>query len=115
MNIIQSWKESLRLLRPENLKPFLMVTAKTVLDIYKNINKPLTSRGNWILFAAVAVLVLLTNTVKLLHLFWFEALLLNAIQYMLVFLFALAVRPSIDQKGWDYFYENIQNKLMGLS
>ncbi len=108
MNIIQSWKESLSLLKPENLKPFVLVTVKTVLDIYKSINKPLSSRGNWFLLGAVAVLVILTNGLKLFHLFWLEAALLNSIRYALIFVFALALRPSIGQKGWDYFYENIQ-------
>lgn len=108
MNIVQSWKDSLRLLRPENLKPFLLVTAKTVLDIYKNINKPLTSQGNWILFGVVAVLVVLTNIVKLFHWFWLVELLLASMYYLLTFVVALALRPSIDQKGWDYFYDKVQ-------
>ena len=109
MNIIQSWKESLSLLKPENLKPFVLVTIKAVLDIYKSINKPLSSRGNWFLLGGVAALVIITNMIKLFHLFWVEALLLNSIRYALIFGFALALRPSIGQKGEAYFYENIQN------
>lgn len=108
MNILHSWKESLSLLKPENLKPFVLVTAKTVLDVYKNINKPLTSRGNWGLFGLVAALVIITNALKLFHLFWLEAIMLNSIRYGLIFLFALGLRPSIGQKTWDYFHENLQ-------
>lgn len=107
MNIWQSWKDSLALLRPENLKPFAMVTAKTVMDIYKAINRPLTSRGNWILFAIVGVLVLVTNTLKMLHLYAFEAFLLNTFRYALVFLFVLALRPSVDLKTWEYYQANV--------
>ena len=108
MNLIQSWKESLRLLKQENLKPFVLVTIKAVVDIYKSINKPLTSRGNWLLLGIVAALVILTNVIKLLHLFWLEAFLLNSIRDTLIFVFALALRPSIGQKGWSYFYEYIE-------
>ncbi|EKD48714.1 MAG: hypothetical protein ACD_64C00170G0001 [uncultured bacterium] len=108
MNIVQSWKDSLNLFKPENLKPFLMVTAKTVIDIYKNINKPLTSQGNWILFGIVAGLVVLTNIVKLFHWFWLVELLLATMYYLLTFVVVLALRPSIDQKGWDYFYDKVQ-------
>jgi hypothetical protein len=108
MNIIQSWKESLRLLKPENLKPFVLVTAKAVLDMYKSINKPLSSQGNWFLLGVVAALVIITNVIKLFHLFWVEAFLLNSIRYAIVFVFALALRPSIGKKGWSYFYENIE-------
>jgi hypothetical protein len=105
---MQSWKDSLALLRRENLKPFLLVTAKTVLDIYKAINKPLTSRGNWILFAMVGVLVLLTNALKLLHLYELQAYLFDVIRYSLVFIFVLALRPSVDLKSWEYYSSNIQ-------
>lgn len=108
MNIVQSWKDSLRLFRPENLKPFLMVTAKSVVDIYKNINTPLSSRENWILFGVVAGLVILTNIVKLFHLFWLVEVLLASTYYLLTFVVALAVRPSIDQKGWEYYSQKVQ-------
>lgn len=108
MKIIQSWKDSLALLRPANLKPFAMVTAKTVLDVYKGINRPLTSRGNWILAAIVISLIGFTNVIKTLHLYWLEALLLNSMRYFLFFMFTLALRPSVDIKNWDYYYRYIQ-------
>jgi len=108
MNIVQSWKDSLRFFQPENLKPFLLVTAKTVLDLFKNINTPLTSQGTWILFGVVAGLVILTNIVKLFHLFWLVEVLLASIYYLLTFIVALALRPSINQKAWDYFAQNVQ-------
>lgn len=103
MSLIQSWKESLELLIPQNLKPFLLVTLKTVMDIYKSVNKPLTSRGNWIAAVILIMLIGLTNIIKMFHLFWAQELLLNSVHHFLFFIFLLAMRPSIDIKDRIYF------------
>ncbi len=103
MNLMQSWKESVGLLMPQNLKPFLLVTAKTVLDVYKSINKPLTSKGNWIVALVLVVLIGLTNVIKMFHLFLIEAILLNGMLHFLFFIFLLGMRPSVDVKNWNYF------------
>lgn len=103
VNIIQSWKESLRLLEVQNLKAFFMVNVKTILDVYKEINKPLASRGNWILLAAIVVLIVLTNVLKMFHLFGIEAMIQNGMLHFLFFIFCLAMRPSVALKDMDYF------------
>ncbi len=104
MKLLQSWGESLSLLRPENLRPFGMVTAKTVLDLYKGMNRPLTSKGNWLLAIGVILLIGFTNLIKMFHLYWLEALLLNSMRYFLFFMFALALRPSVALKSWEYYH-----------
>ncbi len=103
VDLIQSWKESLRLLEMQNLKSFLLVVVKTFTDVYREINKPLASRGNWVLLVALGLLIGLTNVIKLLHLFWVEAILLNGMLHFLFFFFALAMRPSVALKDWSYF------------
>lgn len=110
MNILHSWKESLGLLWPHKLRPFLMVTAKTVLDIYRALNKPLTSRGNWIVVALLALLIGLTNVIKMFHLFFVEELLLNSMLHFLVFIFALEIRPSVARKDEAYFVAYIKER-----
>jgi len=103
VNLIQSWKESLRLFERQNLKSFLMVTGKAFVDVYGAINKPLTSWGNWISLAVIVALVILTNSIKMLHLFWVEAIILNSMLHFFFFIFCLAMRPSTDIKDITYF------------
>ena len=98
MKLMPAWKSSLELLSPAQLKPFLLVTGKTVFDIYKGMDKPLTSRGNWILAAIIVGLIFVTHLIKAWYLFWLQSLLLNGIRYALFFIFALAVRPSVGLK-----------------
>lgn len=104
MNLIQSWKESLRLLEPQNLKSFLLVTVKAFLDVYRTINRPLASRGNWVALGVIVILIFLTNIIKVFQWFALEALVLSAILHFLFFVAILAMRPSTALKDWDYFY-----------
>ena len=108
VNLIQSWKESLRLFERENLKSFLMVTGKTFVDVYGAINRPLTSWGNWTALGIIAVLILLTNFIKMLHLVGFTGLILNVMFHFLFFIFCLAMRPSTDIKDMAYFRSYLQ-------
>lgn len=105
MKLMQYWKSSLELLHPAQLKSFLLVTLKNVLTVYKDMNKPLTSRGNWILVGVILLLIGLTNLIKVWHMFWFESLFLNGIRFFLFFIFALGLRPSVGIKNWQYFEE----------
>lgn len=108
VNFIQSWKESVRLFERQNLKSFLMVTAKTFLDVYGAINRPFTGWGNWISLGIIVTLVLLTNVIKMLHLFWVEAIILNSMLHFFFFIFCLAMRPSTDIKDMAYFRSYIE-------
>ncbi len=104
MELIQSWKDSLSILKPQNLKPFLMVTAKVVLDFYRKINKPFAPYGNWTLIGVFVFLIGLSNFLKMYDLFFVEAAVSNAIFHCMIFLFCLGMRASVDIKNWDYFY-----------
>jgi hypothetical protein len=108
MNLIQSWKESLSLLAPQNLKPFVLVAVKNVLDVYGLMNKPLTARGNWVAAVIVVILILFTNVIQQFHLLWLDEILLNGIRHFLYFIFLLGMRPSVDIKNWDYFKRYLQ-------
>ncbi len=108
MNLIQSWKESLRLFERQNLKSFLMVTGKTFIDVYGVINRPLTSWGNWISLGVIVCLVVLTNFIKMLHLIGLPIIILNVMFHFLFFIFCLAMRPSTDIKDMDYFRSYLQ-------
>lgn len=108
MKLIQAWKESLALLRPENLKPFLLVSLKTILDVYRPINTPLTTQGYWMVGIGVMALIVVTNVVKYFNLFWLDEIMLSSMRYFCVFIFALAMRPSVDQKTVGYFLSYIQ-------
>lgn len=99
-----SWKEAIGFLMPQNIKPFLLVTAKTIIDIYKSINKPLTSRGNWLVILVLVLLVGLTNLIKMFHLVVLSTIVLNGIHYIILFLFLLGMRPSVGIKDREYFY-----------
>lgn len=103
MNLIESWKESLRFFERENLKSFLLVSFKAYIDVFRVINKPLTASGNLIAIGVIVLLVLLTNVIKLFHLFVVEAIVLNSMHHVLFFLFCLAMRPSIGIKDVAYF------------
>src|SRR5579872_2749856 len=103
MELMQYWKNSLQLLNPNQLKPFLMVTAKSVLSVYTTLNKPLSSRGNWALAGVVLFLIVLSNIIQ--NFFWLESILLNGVRYGLFFMFTLAMRPSVGRKDKEYFFE----------
>ncbi len=103
MNIVSSWKNSLQVLHPDNLKNFLLVSLKTVGDVYGVMNHPLPARGNWFVAAALIILISLTNIINYLNLYWLEALLNNTFFHSLVFLFCLVMRPSVGVKNLEYY------------
>ena len=103
MNIMVSWKDSLKLLKPENLKPFLLVTLKTTVDTYKFMNHPLPVRGNWFMAAVLILLISLTNSIKLFNLFWLQGFLDDVLFFGMYFIFCVGMRPSVDLKSWEYF------------
>ena len=88
---------------PNQLKPFLMVTGKSVMSVYADLNKPLSSRGNWELAGVVLFLIVLSNIIQ--NVFWLESVILNGVRYGLFFMFILAMRPSVGRKDKEYFFE----------
>lgn len=105
MNSIQSWKDSMKLLQLQNLKPFLMVTGKAVFDVYHRMNHPLSTRGNWFLGIALVVLIVLTNVINFFQFIWLEVLLLNTTLHTIYFICCLSLRPSVAIKDKAYFIE----------
>lgn len=103
MELMQKWKNSLQLLHPKQLKPFLMVTGKTITSIYADLNKPLSSRGNWELAGVVLFLIILSNLIQ--NVFWLESLILNVVRHFLFFVFVLSIRPSVSRKDQAYYFE----------
>lgn len=108
VNLIQSWKESLRLFEFQNLQPFFLVTVKTCVDLYKTINRPLTAWGTWVALGVVALLVIATNMVNMMPLFGLDALILNGMRHVFFFLFLLAMRPSTGIKDMMYYRSYVE-------
>lgn len=88
--IIKAWQESLALLRPQSLKPFLLISLKTIVMTYQ---KLLISFW-WLLLAYGFALVFLYQVAP-----W-VSLLLGLVIVALTF---LIVRPSVERKTYRYF------------
>jgi hypothetical protein len=115
MTLIQAWIDSVQLLRPKNLKLFVLVTIKSIIEAYKLLFKYFW----WIVpaFIAVALLFSLIGPIALPNYYgpieaiidrnryWFYAH-MQEISYVLYSLLFLAVcfitRPSIDKKDCKY-------------
>ncbi len=59
MHLLNAWKESLSILKPANLKLFLLVTLKSVIDVYKLIFKKFWVMLLAIIFASVTIPVII--------------------------------------------------------
>lgn len=104
MRILESWKESLAIFKPANLKLFVLVTAKTVIDIYRSLHRPAWAvAGGWVV-AVVIAQVVLTDIFRKFGLVFVEGLVVNTIEHALLFFFVLGIRPSIEVKNSHYFF-----------
>src|SRR5690242_14168325 len=114
MTLVQSWVDSLTLLKPKNFQLFAMVTIKSIIEAYK-----LYIRYFWwmvLLIVLCAVGPRFFNTqdyvflnVQYKHLFYFTSCWL----YELLFLAAcFATRPSILQKDCAYFRLQFQRIIL---
>lgn len=92
MNIVQAWQESLELLLPKNLVPFLQVVAKTALTVYRSL---LVYFWWFILAGAVG---LLTHPHIILFIIW--------LLFWILFII-LAARPSVLLKDLKYYESNL--------
>lgn len=105
MTLVQSWVDSLQLLKPKNLKLFVMVTLKSIIDAYKVYFKYFWWVILFIVICAVAPFYIQPQdyvfyNVQYKHLFFFTSCWL----YELLFLAAcFSTRPSILQKDSSYF------------
>jgi hypothetical protein len=91
MNILQSWKESLMVLAPKNIKLFLLVTLKTLFD---SINPIIFFYAASFIFLGIGFATGLT-------------LLFSVISLVSIFLITLSVRPSTLIKDMEYYLSDI--------
>jgi len=115
MTLVQSWIDSLRLLKPKNLQLFTMVTLKSIVEAYK-----LMFRFFWWVVPALILFSVLLSLVgpftfpnyygplealRDYNLYWFYFH-MRELSYVLYGLLFLAVcfitRPSVMQKNWSY-------------
>ena len=110
MTLVQSWVDSLTLLKPKNLQLFVMVTIKSIIEAYK-----LYFKYFWwamLLIAMCAVTPFFFQNqdyffynVQYKHVFF----LISCWLYELLFLAAcFSTRPSILQKDSHYFYVQLK-------
>jgi len=99
MTLLQAWADSLSLLKPKNLKLFLLVTVKSIIDAYKVLLKYW-----WCLFAIIVLLYgAIFLQVDIVTCLWADKMATYFFYDILVFATLVAVRPSLEQKNWAYF------------
>ncbi len=89
MYLIQSWKDSLSLLAPKNLKLFLMVTAKTIKETYVGAVKYFW----WFILLYAVADFFFANIPLIVSLF----------NWIWIFILALIARASVAKKNRSYF------------
>lgn len=99
--LFQSWKESLSLVMGENAKLFSLVTIKTIFESYKTYFKHFW----WLLLFSGALDIISARYFGTHGPF----LVLPLVSWLItIFGMYLVVRPSIKQKGLEYYKDNIK-------
>lgn len=102
MTLVQSWIDSLQLLKPKNLQLFALVTLKSIVEAYK-----LLFKYWWWLFVLLAgcyAIFLWPSTVEQqLNVGHYTLLASRLLYQLLFFATCLATRPSIAKKDCTYF------------
>src|SRR5438552_2928915 len=105
MKLLPSWKESLYLCWPDNLKPFLRGVISSLFDVY----------GVFFRLAGVAIISLIATSMLLLAIGYLMPSLASGLAFGLLFFFlligapillflsCLAARPTTIRKDYDYF------------
>lgn len=114
MTLVQSWIDSLTLLKPKNAQLFIMVTIKSIIEAYK-----LLLAYWWWLIGLIVVCYLLPIIFPMQM--WVGAVLFSVVPFVLHQMLFLAIcfvtRPSIMKKDWSYFgiqYKKIIIYWLGL-
>ncbi len=99
MTLLQAWGDSLSLLKPKNLKLFLLVTLKSIIEAYK-----LLFKYWWWLYVIIigSLLVPYFIDVSLLTYIRLEKIFCWVYQ-VLLFATLVTTRPSAEQKNCNYF------------
>jgi hypothetical protein len=114
MTLVQSWIDSLQLLKPKNFQLFAMVTLKSIIEAYKILLRYFW----WLMICIVACAFIPMMFPALTPISWFANLNnINLLWFSCAFYSAwfLAVcfstRPSIGRKDWQYF-GNMTSKII---
>jgi len=93
MRLIQAWKHAITFFYPSNFKLFTLITVRSLLEAYK-----ILLHNWWWLFAFIGGITLFkwSNAGS----FFFLSVVLN---YVFIFAFSLATRPSLKKKNASYF------------
>jgi len=93
MRLVQAWKNAITLFYPSNFKLFILITIRSIVEAYKI----LLHYWWWLLvLISGATLFKWGNT----GFFFFLSIVLN---YVFIFAFSLATRPSLKKKNVTYF------------
>jgi hypothetical protein len=106
MTLVQSWIDSLTLLKPKNAQLFIMVTIKSIIEAYKIMFR----YWWWLIGLIVAWYILVACYILPIMLparTWVGVVLFSIIPFVLNQMLFLAIcfvtRPSIMKKDWSYF------------
>ncbi len=106
MTLIQSWIDSLALLKPKNAQLFAMVTIKAILEAYKI----MFVYWSWVIALMVGCYILpfivpaLTPVAHVSRGIGSDVLWVSSFLYEILFVaVCLSTRPSIAKKDWHYF------------
>src|SRR5436190_21360269 len=99
MTLFQAWGDSLSLLKPKNLKLFVLVTLKSIIDAYK-----VLVVYWWWLFAIIAGCYIMPYAwTDSLMVYEYAEIISRCAYQVLLFATIVSTRPSLMPKDWDYF------------
>jgi len=93
MQLLQAWQDSLTFFYLQNLKLFILITIRSIIEAYKII----ITYWWWLL-------LLISGLFVWGHSAMFFLFISRACYYLFVFIFSLATRPSVAQKNCVYFF-----------
>lgn len=95
MSIIKAWGDSLQIFVPHNFKLFCLVTLKTIMRVYT-----ILFQQFWWLVLAGGLLSAVAPTVSL-----------YVVRPIIILLFYLIARPSVQPKGYWYLKDHVKHVL----
>jgi len=114
MTLVQSWKDSLQLLKPKNFKLFVMVTIKSIIEAYK-----IYVMHFWWALLFIIVCAGASHFVQLNHSLFYNIQYKHVLFYTSCWLFELlflatcfSTRPSILQKDTVYFVKQFKKIIL---
>src|SRR5260221_11998421 len=99
MTLLQAWADSLSLLKLKNLKLFLLVTLKSIIDAYKLLLK----YWWWLIAIMIGCFVVPSFTTYPFMAGIYAHKVFDVLYQVLMFAAVVATRPSLEQKNCAYF------------